>query len=77
MNGVVSLDNGGHVFQRGQNLVSKLIMGVDLQTWRIRIGTFVHPRKCRNALKCLFGSGEGCIFDCQGMFGTAILLSVP
>ena len=49
---VVSLEYGGHVFQRGQNRTLKLIMGVDTQTWRIKIGTFIHPRKCRNAMKC-------------------------
>ena len=51
----MSLDNGGHVFQRGQNLS---IMGVDIQVWRIRIGSFIQPRKSRNALKCLYVSGK-------------------
>ena len=33
-------------------------MGVDKQTWRLRIGTYVQPRKCRNVLNKLYVSGK-------------------
>ena len=49
-------------------------MGVDIQTWRIRIGTFIHPRKCRNALKCLFVSGKAVFSIVRGCLVLSLLL---
>ena len=47
-------------------------MGVDIQTWRI--GTFIHPRKCRNALKCLFVSGKAVFSIVRGCLVLSLLL---
>ena len=71
---VVSHIYDGHVFQRGQNRTLKLIMGVDTQTWRIKIGTFIHPRKCRNAMKCLFVSGKAVFLTVRGSLVFSLLL---
>ena len=47
-------------------------MGVNIQIWRIRIGTFIQPGKSRNTLKCLYVSGKA-VFS---VFRVCLLVSV-
>lgn len=50
---VGALVNGGHVFYRGHESRRKLIMGVDIATYRQRIGTFSMPKKQGNTIRTL------------------------
>ena len=60
---VIGLVNGGHCFGSRRKFVQILKMGVDIATYRARIGQFCMPRKTRNRLEtiCLCRSTVSCL----------------
>ena len=48
-------------------------MGVDIQTWRLKIGVFVQPNKCRRTMRSIYVSGR-CVLTIMRIYLLFVVL---